>query len=80
MALGGINRLSDQLRYALTACERDAVPLADELAFIDNYLALQRLRYGALVRAGRAPECQAAGYAPPAAAAARAASPPARAA
>lgn len=50
VALGGINRLSDLLRYALTACERDAVPLADELAFIDNYLALQRLRYGARLR------------------------------
>lgn len=47
LALGGINRLSDLLRYALTASDRDWVTLAEELDFVRDYLALQRLRYGA---------------------------------
>jgi hypothetical protein len=50
LALAAINRLSELLRYALEASERDWVPMADELKFIDNYLALQRLRYGDRLR------------------------------
>jgi hypothetical protein len=47
LALGGIGRLSELLRYALAASSRDSVTVADELAFVRDYLALQRLRYGA---------------------------------
>ncbi|WP_332877620.1 sensor histidine kinase [Massilia sp. S19_KUP03_FR1] len=47
LALGGIGRLSELLRYALAAASRDSVSVADELAFVRDYLALQRLRYGA---------------------------------
>ena len=47
LALGGIGRLSELLRYALAASSRDCVTVADELAFVRDYLALQRLRYGA---------------------------------
>ena len=47
LALNGINRLSDLLRYALTASSRDWVSVGEELAFVGDYLALQRLRYGA---------------------------------
>ncbi|MYM87901.1 sensor histidine kinase [Rugamonas sp. FT82W] len=47
LALNGINRLSDLLRYALTASGRDWVSVGEELAFVGDYLALQRLRYRA---------------------------------
>jgi LytS/YehU family sensor histidine kinase len=46
LALVGINRLSDLLRYALAASVRDTVSVADELQFVRDYLDLQRLRYG----------------------------------
>ena len=45
-ALGGIGRLSDLLRYALAATQRERATVADELQFVRDYLALQRLRYG----------------------------------
>lgn len=45
VALSGISRLSELLRYALLASERETVSLRQELQFIDDYLALQRLRY-----------------------------------
>jgi two-component system sensor histidine kinase AlgZ len=46
VALTGIQGLSDLLRYALGASERHWVSLGEELNFVDDYLALQRLRYG----------------------------------
>ncbi len=46
-ALQGISDLSELLRYALLASEKKWVSLADELGFINDYLALQKLRYGA---------------------------------
>lgn len=46
LALKGIRRLSDLLRYALVASERESVTLADELRFTRDCLALQCLRYG----------------------------------
>ncbi|MBI3714018.1 MAG: histidine kinase [Burkholderiales bacterium] len=45
-ALQGISDLSELLRYALLASEKNWVTLADELRFIADYLALQKLRYG----------------------------------
>jgi two-component system sensor histidine kinase AlgZ len=47
LALSGINRLSKLLRYALAASQGEWVTVADELQFTRDYLALQRLRYGA---------------------------------
>lgn len=47
LALAGINRLSSLLRYALAASQREWVTMGDELQFTRDYLALQRLRYGA---------------------------------
>jgi hypothetical protein len=46
LALGGIGRLSDLLRYALSASTRNTVTVAAELQFVRDYLDLQRLRYG----------------------------------
>jgi two-component system sensor histidine kinase AlgZ len=45
-ALAGIGRLSDLLRYALSATQREQVTIGEELGFVRDYLALQRLRYG----------------------------------
>ncbi|MET0981759.1 MAG: histidine kinase [Telluria sp.] len=49
-ALAGIGRLSDLLRYALSATQREHATIEDELAFVRDYLALQRLRYGERLR------------------------------
>jgi len=46
LALGGIGRLSELLRYALAASTRTSSSVAEELAFVRGYLELQRLRYG----------------------------------
>lgn len=50
LALGGIGRLSDLLRYALSASAHGNVlagaTVATELQFVRDYLDLQRLRYG----------------------------------
>jgi two-component system sensor histidine kinase AlgZ len=46
IALLGIQRLSDLLRYALTASNKNWVSFKEELDFIRDYLALQQLRYG----------------------------------
>lgn len=46
VSLQGISRLSDLLRYALSASLRDAVSLGEELQFVNDYTGLQRLRYG----------------------------------
>ncbi|MBQ5948102.1 sensor histidine kinase [Massilia sp. ST3] len=45
LALGGIGRLSDLLRYALSASARNTATVAEELQFVRDYLDLQRLRY-----------------------------------
>jgi two-component system sensor histidine kinase AlgZ len=50
LALGGIGRLSELLRYTLAASSRDSVSVADELQFVRDYLALQHLRYGERMR------------------------------
>jgi sensor histidine kinase YesM len=50
LALGGIGRLSDLLRYALSASVRNTATVAAELDFVRDYLDLQRLRYGERLR------------------------------
>lgn len=47
VALTGISRLSDLVRYALSASLRETVTLTEELQFVRDYIDLQRLRYGA---------------------------------
>jgi len=42
-----LQRLSELLRYAISAGQREWVSVADEIRFIEDYLALQQLRYGA---------------------------------
>jgi two-component system sensor histidine kinase AlgZ len=50
LALAGIGRLSDLLRYALSASGRNTTTVAAELRFVRDYLDLQRLRYGERLR------------------------------
>lgn len=52
VSLNGINRLSDLLRYALSASLRDDVSLGEELQFVQDYMELQRLRYGGRLQIG----------------------------
>jgi two-component system, LytTR family, sensor histidine kinase AlgZ len=49
-ALSAITRLSELLRYAMTASRRDWVELGDELDFVRDYLELQSLRHGDRLR------------------------------
>jgi two-component system sensor histidine kinase AlgZ len=41
-----LERLADVLRYALQSSRRDMVPLRDELAMIEDYLEIERARFG----------------------------------
>jgi len=41
---GLIERLSDIMRYFVDESPKDVVPLATEVAFIENYMALERIR------------------------------------
>lgn len=45
-ALHAVQRLSELLRYAIAASGKDWSSLAEEVAFVEDYLALQRLRFG----------------------------------
>ncbi|HEY3740198.1 MAG TPA: histidine kinase [Bryobacteraceae bacterium] len=46
LARGMIGHLGDLLRLSLESKDRQEVPLADELAFLDHYLAIQKIRFG----------------------------------
>ena len=50
LALHGIGLLSDLLRYVLCASAGNTTTVAAELRFIQDYLALQRLRHGERLR------------------------------
>ncbi|MGI4834409.1 MAG: sensor histidine kinase [Janthinobacterium lividum] len=45
-----VEGLADVYRYVLLARERPTVPLAEELAFVRTYLALQQVRFGESLR------------------------------
>jgi signal transduction histidine kinase len=46
MARMMIERLGDLLRRSLELRDREEIPLAEELAFLEHYLAIQRIRFG----------------------------------
>lgn len=61
VALEGIASLSALLRYALKASAQDAMRLGDEIAFCQDYLDLQQMRYGARLQVafeGLSPEVE----------------------
>jgi two-component system LytT family sensor kinase len=41
-----IEHLGDLLRLSLDARDRQEIPLAEELAFLDHYVAIQKIRFG----------------------------------
>jgi LytS/YehU family sensor histidine kinase len=45
-----LERLGDLLRHALSPASSGCVPFADDLAFAENYLAIERLRLGDRLR------------------------------
>jgi sensor histidine kinase YesM len=45
-----IEHLGDLLRLSLDSQSRTEIPLAEELAFLEHYLAIQKIRFGAALR------------------------------
>jgi LytS/YehU family sensor histidine kinase len=45
-----VERLAEMFRYVLAGSERGLVPLAEELAFLDGYLEIERVRFGDQLR------------------------------
>src|SRR5215468_9952119 len=50
-ALNGIATLSDFLRLTLQTLDSPEIPVREELAFVEQYLRIQRLRFGSSFRA-----------------------------
>jgi len=46
LARGMIEHLGDLLRLSLESKDRQEIPLAEELAFLEHYLAIQKIRFG----------------------------------
>ncbi len=46
LARAMIGHLGDLLRLSLESRDKQEIPLAEELAFLDHYLAIQRIRFG----------------------------------
>lgn len=46
LALAAIGQLSELLRYATAASEREWVSIGEEVAFVEDYIGLQKLRHG----------------------------------
>jgi two-component system LytT family sensor kinase len=46
MARSMIEHLGDLLRLSLDSRDREEIPLAEEMAFLDHYLAIQQIRFG----------------------------------
>lgn len=50
LARSMLEHLGDLLRLSLEVRDRQEIPLAEELAFLDHYLAIQKIRFGASLR------------------------------
>jgi LytS/YehU family sensor histidine kinase len=46
LARGMIEHLGDLLRLSLESKDRQEVPLAEEMAFLEHYVAIQKIRFG----------------------------------
>jgi sensor histidine kinase YesM len=45
-ASGLVSKLSDTIHYMITDCKTDFVPLSKELKMLEDYIGLERVRYG----------------------------------
>ena len=52
-AEANVERLAEMFRYVLNGSERGLVPLEEELAFLDDYLEIERARFGDRLRVTR---------------------------
>ena len=50
LARSMLEHLGDLLRLSLEARDRQEIPLAEELAFLDHYIAIQKIRFGGSLR------------------------------
>lgn len=50
LARSMIEHLGDLLRLSLEARDKQEIPLAEEMAFLDHYVAIQKIRFGANLR------------------------------
>jgi two-component system LytT family sensor kinase len=48
-----VERLAEMFRYVLNGSERGLVPLEEELGFLDDYLEIERVRFGDRLRISR---------------------------
>ena len=53
LAEATVERLGEMLRYVLASSEQGLVPLGEELAFVDDYLAIERARFGKRLHVAR---------------------------
>jgi hypothetical protein len=53
LAEASVERLAKMFRYALASTEQGQVPLEEELAFVDDYLEIERARFGKRLRVTR---------------------------
>ncbi|MBN1888683.1 MAG: histidine kinase [Thermoflexales bacterium] len=53
LAEASVERLAQMFRHALASSERPQVPLEEELAFVDDYLEIERARFGKRLRVTR---------------------------
>ena len=53
LAEASVERLATMFRYVLAISERGYVPLEEELAFVDDYLEIERARFGERLRVTR---------------------------
>ena len=59
LAEASVERLAQMFRYVLTGSERGQVPLEEELAFVDDYLEIERARFGERLQVTREIDAQA---------------------
>ncbi len=53
LAEASVERLAQMFRYVLAGSERGQVPLEEELSFVDDYLEIERARFGERLRVTR---------------------------
>lgn len=62
LAEEALDRLGELLRYSLDHGARDTVPLREEVAFVENYVAIEKIRLGERFRLVRDVDDRALGY------------------